>query len=597
MKDLQPSDFYNINDFNKRSENFLNFLNKFIKLKKVNRIYNEFSIEDGIKFADYILDKINLSIDISESDLNKIPATGPFITISNFPLGGLEALILMKIINEKRPNFKIVTSNNFHQIEAISDFTIPVSLDKKSTTSSKINITKNILNYLGDDKSLGFFPAGKTPKYKTSNNKILDGKWDARLVKLIKIAKVPIVPIYFNDSFAKLYYSLGSFHPFLQSFFIQKEMLKKRNSSISVRIGSPISVSEQNKFSTLWQYSSFLRARVYALGAASPLDVNKFFNQKKSFKQKKIEQIAPPAPQDIIIQQINKAKEEYLLHSQSDFDIICAPPEVFPEVLNEIGRLREITFREIGEGTNKSIDIDEYDLYFDQLIIWDNKAEKIVGAYRLGKGEQIIESYGIKGFYISSLFRIKKQMTPILKQSIEMGRSFIVKEYQRKPLSLFLLWKGIFYFILKNPQYRYLHGPVSLSQSFSDLTKNLVVAFFEQNYSNTELSQFVKPRKKYNVKIKAFDKNILLQDIGNNLKKLDKYIKEIEPEGGMPVLFKKYMGMGATTLAFNVDPKFNNCIDGFMILDMFDIPENILKSLAKDLEDNSVLKRFNIENY
>ena len=298
--------------------------------------------------------------------------------------------------------------------------------------------------------------------------------------------------------------------------------------------------------------------------------------------------------QFLIIEEINAAKEDYLLHSQKEFDIICAPVSVLPNVLTEIGRLREITFREVGEGTNKSIDVDEYDLYYNHLLIWDRENQKIVGAYRIGKGDEIIAKYSIKGFYINSLFNIKKGMMPILKESLEMGRSFIVKEYQRKPLSLFLLWKGILYFLLKNPQYRYLIGPVSISQDFSELAKSLIVSFFGTYYYDNYLGKYVKPRKKYKVNVEDFDKQIILQDIGNDLNRLDKYIKDIEPNAGIPVLFKKYMSLGAKTIAFNVDPKFNNCLDGLMILDIFNVSEDLLKALAKDLDDSEVLKRFKI---
>ena len=300
------------------------------------------------------------------------------------------------------------------------------------------------------------------------------------MTKLVKLANVPVVPIYFNDSFRRLFHSLGNLHPFFQSFLLQKEMLKKKDSVESVRIGSVIKINEQDNFVNLWEYSRFLRARVYALGASAPLDVEKFFKYKRIFKVKKIQPIAAQQPHDVIVNEIDKARVDYLLYSHTNFEIICAPAHAIPYLMNELGRLREITFREVGEGTNKSLDIDEYDLYFNHLIIWDNEEKKIVGAYRIGKGDEIVNQFSVNGFYFSSLFKIKKGLIPVLRQSLEMGRSFIVKEYQRKPMSLFLLWKGILYFLLKNPQYRYMIGPVSISQDFSELTKNLIVNFFEK---------------------------------------------------------------------------------------------------------------------
>lgn len=596
MKDLQAFDIINISNFNNRDDIFLNFLNKFLKFKKIQKIYGQHSFKQGVEFVNSIINELNLQIEVLQKEVQKIPKEGAFITTSNFPMGGIEALILFKIISEVRPDFKIVTSYRFHEIGPLEELTIP--LNKKANNNLKpcLDCTKKILRYLKSGGALGFFPAGVASTYDHETKKILDNQWDTKLTKLIKIADVPVIPIYFNDSFGKMFHILGNLHPVLQSLFIQKEMFKKRDSIINLRIGNIIKTGELDKFNDIWLFTRFLRARTYALGANSHIDINKFFKYIKKFKIDKPHDIIQPVDEKIIKQQLEKAKEEYLLYSNRGFDVICAPSNVFPDVLTEIGRLRELTFREIGEGTNKSLDVDEYDLYYNHLIIWDNEAGKIVGAYRIGKGDEIIDKYSINGFYLSSLFKIKKGLAPILRQSLEMGRSFIVKEYQRKPLSLFMLWKGILYFLLKNQQYRYLLGPVSISQKFSELSKNLIVSYFETFHFDTNLANYVKPRKKYKVEVTEFDKNILLQDIDNDLNKLDKYVKEIEPGSSIPVLFKKYISLGAKTIAFNVDPKFNNCLDGLMLLDIFELPKETLKVLAKDLDDESILSRFNIKN-
>ncbi|MEA3451866.1 MAG: lysophospholipid acyltransferase family protein, partial [Bacteroidota bacterium] len=542
--------------------------------------------------------------DYSELELSKIPKEGPFVIVSNFPLGGIEALVLSKVISKVRDDFKIVSNARFHDIEPFESLTLPINKVKKKKNKKKKNkkshcleCTKAILQHVENGGALGFFLARGPSLYNRNTNLIIDNQWDTNLAKLVKIVKAPIVPVFFNDSFRKSYHILGNFHPLLQSFFVQKEMMKKKDSSIGLRFGSSIKISEQDNFSDIWRYTRFLRARCYALGASSPIDIDKFFKYKKKFKINKAEAIADQVAVEILEKEIDFAKKDYLLRSQNEFDIVCAPANVFPNVLTEIGRLREITFRDVGEGSNKSLDIDEYDLYYQHLIIWDREAKKIAGAYRIGLGDEIISRFSAKGFYLNSLFKMKKDFIPFLQESLEMGRSFIIKEYQRKPLSLFLLWKGILYFLLKNSQYRYLIGPASISQDFSELSKNLIVSFFETFHLDKLLSSFVKPRKKYKINVENFDKNILLQDIGDDLNKLDKYIKEIEPGSRMPVLFKKYIGMGAKILAFNVDPKFNNCLDGMIFLNVFDVPQNMLKNLAKDLEDKDVLSRFNLIDF
>jgi hypothetical protein len=284
---------------------------------------------------------------------------------------------------------------------------------------------------------------------------------------------------------------------------------------------------------------------------------------------------------------------EYKLFTSRSYAVYCAPSKELPNILNEIGRLREITFREVGEGTNQSIDIDEYDLYYNQLFIWDEENHKIVGAYRVGKGHEIMNGYGVKGFYLHSLFRMGKKFEPILSQSLELGRSFIIKEYQRKPLPLFLLWKGILYFLLKNPESRYLIGPVSISNKYSDLSKDLIIKFIMRNYFNYELGQHIKSRKQFKVNIKDLDIDILLETAKSDINKLDKLIGDFEiTNDKLPVLLKKYISLNAKIAGFNIDPNFNDCLDGLLILDLFDLSMDVIESLSKEINDETILKRF-----
>ncbi|MBE9492362.1 MAG: GNAT family N-acetyltransferase, partial [Bacteroidetes bacterium] len=306
-----------------------------------------------------------------------------------------------------------------------------------------------------------------------------------------------------------------------------------------------------------------------------------------------VEDVIDPVSSLDIEKEVEQIQDEYLLFRLQEYSIFCVPTRKIPNIIREIGRLREITYREVGEGTNKSMDIDEFDPYFEQIFIWDNEAKKIAGGYRVGKGRNILKEYGIKGFYIQTLFRIGQQMIPILNETIELGRSFIVKEYQKKIFSLFLLWKGILYVLLKHPEYRYLIGPVSISSTFSDLSKALTVEFIKANYFNYELAEYIKPRKEFRYKIdKTINMEAFLRDTENDTGKLDRFIQDIDPSFRTPVLLKKYFNLNAEILGFNVDPKFNNCLDGLMILDLLDVPMNTIEGLSKEINDSSILERF-----
>ena len=239
--------------------------------------------------------------------------------------------------------------------------------------------------------------------------------------------------------------------------------------------------------------------------------------------------------------------------------------------------------RAIGEGTNKSLDLDGYDIYYSHLFIWDNETKMVVGAYRIGKGDEIFYSYGKEGFYTAELFKIKSQFYPVLKNSLELGRSWIRKEYQQKPLPLFLLWKGILKYLIDNPKYRYLIGPVSISNSFSKFSKSLIVDFIYKNHFDQEMAQMVKPRKKFKVNFSKIDVDILTAN-NSSLKSLDHLINEIETSHiKVPVLLRQYIALNAKIICFNIDPKFSDCLDGFLVLDLENVPQDMLDKLSKNL--------------
>ena len=269
--------------------------------------------------------------------------------------------------------------------------------------------------------------------------------------------------------------------------------------------------------------------------------------------------------------------------SSKNFSVIFAPTRVIPNIFQEIGRLREITFRAAGEGTNRATDIDEYDFYYHHLIVWDNETDSVVGAYRLGKGKEILRQYGIKGFYINSLFRIKNSFEPYLSESLELGRSFIVPEYQRRVMSLFLLWKGLLTVLLEHAEYRYLIGPVSISNDFSQFSKSLIVEFIRNNYYDTEMAKYIRPRKKFNVQVdKRVDSRIIIDSADRDISKVEKVVSDVDPGYRIPVLLKKYLELNAKIIGFNVDPAFNDCLDGLIMLDVYNIPADFVNALSKD---------------
>ncbi|WP_372641190.1 lysophospholipid acyltransferase family protein [Ancylomarina sp.] len=572
-------------------ESFAKLLMYILRLNKLNDLYSANCEKSGVEFIDGLIDDLGIKFEFDEEELKRIPLDGSFISISNHPFGGIDGILLIKLLSDVRPDFKVMANFILQKIEPLKDCFLGVNPfeDRKAAASSMGGI-KEALRHMNAGAPLGIFPAGEVSTYQSESKNITDKQWQPPILKFIKKAEVPVVPIHFQGSNSLMFYLMGMIHPVLRTVKLPSELLNKKNKVIRLRIGNPISVKDQKGFTDINQYGRFLRAKTYMLGSA--VEVKKFYENKSTAKKKKAADVIPPVDPKLISKEIANLSEHLLFKSRK-FSVYCAPSDEMPNVLNEIGRLREITFREVGEGTNQSIDVDEYDLYYHQLFIWDEENLKIVGAYRVGKGREILNKYGLKGFYLQSLFKMKKAFQPVLSESIELGRSFIVKEYQRKPMPLFLLWKGIMYFLLKNPDCRYLIGPVSISNEYSNTSKDLIIKFIMRNYFDYEMGQFIKSRNKFKVKVKGLDMDILLEAAKSDINKLDKLIGDFEVSNDkLPVLLKKYISLNAKIVGFNIDPNFNDCLDGLIVVDLFDVPVNMIESLTKEINSEEVSSRF-----
>lgn len=565
-----------------------------MRLNKINKLYSDVYSEDGEAFLEQLIEALGVTIEINEEDLQKIPREGAFITISNHPFGGLDGIILIKLLSKIRPDYKVMANFLLKKIEPIKDYFLGVNPFESRKDISSAGGLKEALRHLSEGKPLGLFPAGEVSAYQADSNSVEDREWNTSVLKLIRKANVPVIPVYFKGSNSLLFQILGLIHPMLRTVKLPSELLNKKKRVIKLRIGNPITVETQASFGDIIQYGKFLRAKTYLLG--SSLEVKKFF-LKSQKAGKKVEPIVPETPVEVLKKEISDIREDYFLFSMKNYTVYCAPTIKIPNILNEIGRLREVTFRAVGEGTNRSIDLDEFDLYYYHLFIWDNDTNKIVGAYRVGKGKDIIDRYGAKGFYINTLFKIRKEMLPVLYESIELGRSFVVEEYQRKPFPLFMLWKGILYFLIKNPEYRYLIGPVTISGKYTDVSKELIMKFIKRNHWDEELSQYITPRCKYRVETNDPDVEVMVEASGDSIAALDKLIGDIEPSSDkLPILLKKYISLNGRITGFNIDPKFNMCLDGLLILDLFDVPMSTIESLSKEINDATILTRFTPES-
>ena len=554
-----------------------------LRINEVNEVFQKAEHLKGTTFIDKILQIIGISIDFDESELKNIPKEGAFIAIANHPYGGIEGLILLKILCMARPDSKLMANFLLKKIPNLSEFFIAVNPFENIEHGSSISGIKTTMELLKSGTPIGIFPAGEVSTYKAETQQITDKQWHPVVGKLISKANVPVIPIYFHGNNGLLFNLLSFIHPALRTAKLPSELFNKHGHKIKLRIGKPILPSDLPYQQNSKKLLDFLRARTYALGARLE-DEKKLFNPRNLFSVRKVPQPIVEEIDNQIIKREVDTLGEYKIWAEKNYEVYIAPCSALPNIIKEIGRLREITFRAVGEGTNKSSDLDKYDIYYNHLFIWDKDANMIVGAYRIGKGNEIFYSMGKSGFYLNELFRISDKFYPILRQSLELGRSWVRKEYQLKPLPLFLLWKGILKYLIENKQYRYLIGPVSISNNFSKLSKSLLVEFIRKHHFDDELAQYVKARKSFKADLSTIDSDLLLE-AHETLKNMDSLISEIEnSQMKIPVLLRQYIGLNAKIISFNIDPKFSNCLDGFLVVDLEKIPEDILEKLSKNFE-------------
>lgn len=546
-----------------------------LRISDVNEVYEKFEELKGVEFIDALLEEFKVEFDYYVEELKRIPKEGPFITVSNHPLGGIDGIILIKLIEQVRPDYKVMANFLLQKVEPLKDYFIPVNpFDNKDLKSSFAGI-KASLDHLKDGGGLGIFPAGEVSTYKFEEGKIRDKPWAEAAMKMIQRADVPVVPIYFKARNSAFFYLLSLLHPSLRTVRLPSELRSQRNKSIRIRIGRAISTKEQQGYPNIEHYTAFLRQRTYLLSQALSPSKRLFRRERPE----KAQDIIDPIDSSLIEAEIEnlKSSSSYLF-SQKNYDVLISDSGSIRNVLKEIGRLREITFREVGEGSNLPLDLDEYDYHYEHLILWDKEAKEIAGAYRLGIGSEIFKRFGIKGFYVATLFKVDSELEGMFSESLEMGRAFIVKSQQQKPLPLFLLWKGIVQVIHRHPELKYITGCASISNRFSRFSKSLMVEYLLQHHGDPEVDKHLRPKKPFKPKLDDEYRNLVFESSHDDLNKFDRIIEEIEP-GDMrfPILIKKYLKQNAKIVCFNVDPLFNDSLDGFMYIRIEDLPEETMK--------------------
>jgi len=519
--------------------------------------------EDVDAFLDEALRELDLYTDVHDSDLERVPERGPLVVVANHPHGIVDGLLLAALLRRKRPDLRVLGNRWLNKMPALRGLVLDVDpIGGRGAMRSNTASLRAAHRWLGDGGALLVFPAGKISARRWGRRGIHDDVWSPHTARLQQHAQASVLPVHIGGHNSWLFQSAGLLHPRLRTLLIAREAMQKRGSTVPIRIGNAIPPKQLLRFSESRELVDYLRLRTEILARrhneGSPAS-------RRSSRAP--EAIVPPLPSAEVQRDIDALPTTQRLVTSGDFEVWYAWAPQAPSVLREIGRLREETFRKVGEGTGRSIDLDRFDTNYLHLFVWHRAQRYVVGAYRLGHVDKILIGNDQRAFYTNTLYdydlRFLERMTP----GLELGRSFVVERHQREFLPLLLLWRGIAAYVHQNPRYSTLFGAVSISDRHHDVSKQLMLDHL-QNYMDPELTALVQPR--HPVPTPSADAmpqwtKAMVSDLGE----VSAMVSEIETERrGVPVLLREYLKLGGRLVGLNVDPSFNHSITALVVIDM-----------------------------
>jgi len=539
------------------------FLTALIKrslgLDVMSRMYEERPAGlDTQGFLQYTLDVIGVSLQVNnQQNLDKIPREGPLLIVANHPLGGLEGVAIAKILAELRPDLRVLTNQLLRRIPELAELFIGVDVLSKDAARNNIAGIKQAHSHLQQGGALLVFPAGVVSRYQVKEGVIADRPWDRLVGQLVRRHHCPCLPIHVSGRNSKTFYLAGLFHPRLGTALLPRQLTNKRGYQLPLTIGTPIPEMELAGFESPRAITEYLRISTEALSPAH--------RTQDRQAQQSGQQFAADVQQEKLQDAIDDLQDCRLVEHK-DFDVYCVPYQRLGVVMEQIAIAREVTFRMVGEGTGLEKDSDQFDPNYLHLFLWDRESRKVAGAYRIGLVDQIVQRHGVKGLYTRSLYRYNKAFIDQLGPAVEMGRSFIHPDYQRRPVALNLLWRGIGAFVNDNPGYHTLFGSVSISREYTDLARALIADTLLTNYQADGFQDLVQPITPHKVKYRVWTKETLLALA--NVKILSKLVGRCDPGKAVPVLLRHYLSLNGRLVCFNVHPHFNNSLEGLIIVDM-----------------------------
>lgn len=537
-------------------------------------------------FPQRILRQLRTRTYYTAEDFRRIPAEGALLVAANHPFGAIEGLAVLELLRRRRPDVKVLANALLSRIPELRKDMFFVDLfGSPLATQRNSHALRQSLAWLNAGHALIVFPAGEVASFAPRAFRVRDPGWHASIMALLRHCTrkdLAVMPLFIPGSASLFFHLLGKIHPRLRTLMLPREMLRHRRRTLTLRTGTPLpAASLFARFSKDSDAMRYVRFRTYLLALRERS--SKFSDSMRQLTfdldDPQSEALIPPVSVEKIERELCDARRAMRLLTEGRYDVFVARGRDIPETLREIGRLRELTFRAVGEGTGRAFDADEFDGTYFQLILWNSERREIAGSYRLGLSDELVETYGLRALYTRTLFRFDERFLGHLPgPAVELGRSFVRPEYQRAFAPLLLLWRGVLTFIARHPRYTVLFGPVSISHDFHPASRNLLIEYLRTCHYDAALARWVSARLPPKTPPFAEWRHPDYADFRRSAADIGEAIGEIE--GGsreMPVLIRQYLRLGGRICAFNVDPDFGTVVDGLIVVDLLKVPERDIR--------------------
>jgi putative hemolysin len=547
-------------------------LGKLLLLDRFNELYDEVRRKSGGQsFVELFLETMHVRPAASDADLALVPKSGPVVAVANHPFGLVEGAVLAAMLGAVRSDVKILANHLLASLPEARKYCIFVDpFGEADSIRMNLSGLKSSIAWLRQGGLLGIFPAGEVAHLNLKERAVVDPEWNHNIARLIRLTGATVLPVYFLGANSALFQLLGFLHPRVRTALLPHELLNKHHRPIELRIGKPIGPEKVRSFQDDVALTRYLRHRTYLLKNREAV---------KPARRFALEVSAPAGlgVAESMAREIAQLGQDRVLAESGDFQVLLGKAIEMPSVLEEIGRLREIAFRTVGEGTGESVDLDSFDRYYWHLFVWNRMTQEVVSAYRLGPSDEIVERRGPGGLYTNQLFAWKSPFLERIQPALELGRSFVRVEYQKTFAPLLLLWRGIGQFLVRNPKYRVLFGPVSISADYTRASRQLMVGFLNTYHQSPDLARLVAARNPFRVSPKMRTHELVSTAVWD-IEELSALIADIEIDRkGVPILLKQYLKLGGELVAFNVDRNFSNALDGLIVVDLHKTDPRVLQ--------------------